>query len=145
MIFLQDALSTDIYTDVDWSDEYLASMYYPIDNGFIIGTARNMDVPLSLNIHETRPELDHHAWDHIVECSIGLPSGILSISGTTDYIKDFNKINLSPGIYNILICYAGLGTISYDGLDGNDAYTVHAWKGDGHLPGRVIKKWELPG
>jgi len=143
MIFVQDNAMKDEYNDVDWSDEDLRDMLYIINSGFIIGTARSMTVPLTVNIHESEPVINQLEWDQIVACSIDLPSGVLSISGTSDYIEDHKKITLKPGAYNAVICYTGLGTISDDGLEGDDSYFLNIWPSDRPQPRKVIKLNQL--
>jgi len=143
MIFVQDDAMKDEYSDVDWSDEDLRDMLYIIKSGFIIGTARNMTVPFTVNIHESEPVINQQEWDQIVACSIDLPSGVLSISGTSDYIEDHKKIELTPGTYNAVICYAGLSTISEDGLEGDDSYFLNIWPSDRPQPRKVIKLNQL--
>jgi hypothetical protein len=139
MIFIQDELVAREHDDLHWSDEDIKAMLYEIKYGFIIGTARNMTVPLTVTIHESEPVVNQHEWDQIVACSFDLPSGILSISGTSDYIGDHRKIELKQGTYNALICYAGLSTISEDGLEGNDSYLLNIWPSDTPQPMKVIK------
>mgnify|MGYP007078463679 CR=1 FL=1 len=141
MIFVKDFSVEENFDDIDWSDEDLKSFFYPLEKGFVIGTVRNMNVPFILEVHESKPILETTEWDHIVECSIDLVSGILSISGTSDYIDDYRKVELTTGLYNALICYAGLGTISEDGLEGNDFYKLILWKSNVFLLKTVIKQW----
>lgn len=141
MIFVEDSSMSSEDRDIEWSDDDLRTMLYEMEGGFIIGTARNMDVPLIVTIHDARPAVSESQWDQIVQCGIRLSSDTLSISGTSDYIGDYRKIELGRGLYNVLVCYAGLASISEDGLEGSDSYYLHIWPDETLLPKKVIKQW----
>jgi hypothetical protein len=92
-----------------------------------IGTARNMHVPVTLEIRDTAPDDDPNSWDQILECSIDVPSGRLVIAGCTDYFPETARISLVPGTYRARVYYADLNSLSADGLEGNDEYRVVLW------------------
>jgi hypothetical protein len=142
MIFVEDSSMNTEDRDIEWSDDDLKTMLYEMEGGFIIGTARNMDVPLIVIIHDARPAVNENKWDQIVQCGISLPSGTLSISGTSDYIDDYKKIELGQGLYNALVCYANLGSVSEDGLEGSDSYYLHIWPDETLISKKVIKQWK---
>jgi len=66
-----------------------------------VGTVRNMDVPVTVEIAEAAPNEDLNQWDHVNECSIDVP--------------------------RVRICYGNLKTISANGLEGSDHYRVFLW------------------
>jgi len=97
-------------------------------NGFVIGTARNMTVPLTVEIRDTAPgEEGFSVWDMVNECSIEISSGMLVVSGCTDYYPEAPRIPVEPGTYRVRIYYGGLDTLNEDGLEGNDHYTAVLW------------------
>ena len=53
-----------------------------------IGTVRNMDVPVTVDILTHAPEDDFSAWDHVVEAGLDVASGRIVIAGCTDYVPD---------------------------------------------------------
>ena len=59
--------------------------------------------------------------------------GRIVVAGCTDYYPDAARIEVVPGIYEAVICYSKLGSLSEDGLDGGDSYHVHLF------PGRQIE------
>jgi hypothetical protein len=65
---------------------------------------------------------------------------VIAILGCTDYLPDAARFPVPPGELKAAIVFSGLGTVSEDGLDGDDRYTLHLWPGraDGV---RVLKPW----
>ena len=105
-----------------------------------VGTVRNMEVPVIVAVHPSRPTFDDAAcWDQICEADIDIPSGRIVVAGCTDYFPDAARILVAPGSYRARIQYGGLDTLSEDGLDGNDLYRVDLWPGASEGR-RVIKR-----
>ena len=94
-----------------------------------VGTVRNMDVPVTIEVVDSEPTRDAADWDHVVECSIDLPSGKLVVAGCTDYVPDAVRIELPHGTYRARISYGSLTSVSEDGLDGDDRYRIQLWPG----------------
>ncbi|MDQ8754941.1 hypothetical protein RCO27_01750 [Sphingosinicella sp. LHD-64] len=94
-----------------------------------IGTARNMGVPVLLEIHATPPADDFDAWERVIECSFAAPSGTIVVAGCTEYYPDCPRFSVEPGDYAARISYAGLTDLSENGLEGNDRYRVQLWPG----------------
>lgn len=92
-----------------------------------VGTVRNMDVPVDVEVQDCGPTSDVDEWDHIMECGIEVPSGRLVIAGCTDYFPDAARLILAPGKYRARVHYGALDSISDDGLDGDDHYKVVLW------------------
>ncbi len=116
--------------------EALSDRIIVSDSSITIMTARNMNVPVLLEIYASPldEKVDTQTWDHVVECSLQIDSGRLVISGTTDYYPACPRISVEPGIYEVRIFHGGLNTLSEDGLDGNDVYWIVLG------PGRKIEK-----
>jgi hypothetical protein len=124
--YLQDESAEGDLSDA-WSDEAVERMLATAPGVVGIGTARNMNVPVTLEILEAAPSLDADAWEHIVECTLATASGRLAIAGCTDYFPDAARIAIAPGTYRVRACYAGLATLSEDGLEGEDRYHLALW------------------
>lgn len=139
-IILEDSKASN-QLHVEWTEDDVKTRLIVDDNRIIISTARDMEVPFRVEVSNQKPDIKASEWDHVVLCSINVPSGILNISGPTDYIEDANKISLSPGIYGAAVCFKGLKTISDDGLSGNDTYTLKLWKEQNPISKRVVKKF----
>jgi hypothetical protein len=69
-------------------------------------------------------------WQQVNLCSLRTGTGRLVVAGCTDYFPDAARISVRPGIYQAIVCYRGLDTISADGLRGDDSYHVFLFPGD---------------
>ena len=94
-----------------------------------VGTVRNMDVPVEVELVDGAPSNDLVAWDRVNECSISLMSGRAIIAGCTDYRPDAARLEIPPNVYRVRIYYGGLATVSDDGFDGSDHYRIVLWPG----------------
>jgi len=92
-----------------------------------IGTVRNMDVPITVDILEHAPADDFSEWDHVVEAGLDVTSGRIVIAGCTDYFPDAKRVEVPPGAYRVRVSYGALDTVSEDGLSGDDRYRLQLW------------------
>jgi hypothetical protein len=92
-----------------------------------VGTVRNMDVPVELEVLSNPPQDDLTMWDRVNECSIRFTSGRAVIAGCTDYFPDAARIPITPGDYRARVYYGDLNSLSSDGLEGNDHYRIVLW------------------
>ncbi len=122
-----------------WTDEAVADLLALAPGTIGVGTVRNQDVAVSVELVATEPPLDLPGWDHVVECDIEVPSGRIVVAGCTDYCPTAARIPVDPGHYRARISYGGFETLSEDGLRGDDRYQVVLWKAP---PGgaRVLKR-----
>ena len=108
-------------------------------NGVAILTARNMTVPVTVEIVDAEPSLDIKAWDHVVEASLHVPTGRLQLHECTgSAVADFEIV---PGWYRVRSCYGGLDSIDTTGLNGNDHYHLVLWPAP-YADVRVLKQAE---
>jgi hypothetical protein len=107
-----------------------------------IGTARNVTVPVTVEVLPAPPQDALDGWDHVAEASLDAPSGILVISGCTDYLPDAPRISVPTGSPRVRAYYGGLDTLSEYGLDGDDHYRVVVWPSS---PGPVEVLKRRPG
>jgi hypothetical protein len=106
-----------------------------------VGTARNMNVPVTIVVRDSAPEPDNFEnWDHVCECSIALPSGRLVVAGCTDYFPDAARIRVTPELYRARIYYGDLDKLSDNGLEGDDHYHIVLWPADYAEP-HVLKRY----
>ena len=133
----------DEQADCDLSDswtEQATEDLVAIAVGMIgIGTVRDMDVPVTIEIHNSEPENDLDEWDHVIECSVDIPSGKVVVAGCTDYFPEAARISVEPGVYRARVFYGELDSLSENGCDGNDKYKVALWLGETINP-KVIKR-----
>src|SRR5689334_24220258 len=91
-IYLEDE-SRD-RSDIRWLapqqfEQGVSDLFIVNTHQIVLMTARNMTVPLIIEVDEALNEAYHEklfeAADHVVECSIELASGRLVVMGCTDY------------------------------------------------------------
>ncbi len=106
-----------------------------------VGTARDKDVPVSVEVVEKEPDDDDLSdWDHVTECNLELPSGKMLISGPTESLDLAARITVEPGMYRMRIYYGALEEVDDDGFEGDDFYRVVLWRGK-IAQNKVIKRW----
>jgi hypothetical protein len=103
---------TDL-TDADMSNRLKAA-----GNVVVIYPIRNMTVPVTVEVFELPIRYDPALWDHIAECSLELASGKLEVHECTG--GSVATMQLAPGTYRVCAYYGGLGTVSQNGLEGQD-------------------------
>src|SRR5262249_32525551 len=101
-----------------WTEEATDRLLAVAPHVIGVGTVRNMAVPVSVVVHESHPEIDSEQWDHITTASLQIDTGRIVVAGCTDYYPDAARISVEPGIYEAIICYSKLASLSADGLDG---------------------------
>jgi hypothetical protein len=112
-----------------WIEEAVARGLAIAPGTIGIGTVRNMHVPVTIEIHDQKPDDDFDNWDHVVEAALEVTSGRIVAAGCTDYFPDAKRIELPSGSYRVRVSYGALDTLSKDGLSGDDHYRVQLWPG----------------
>jgi hypothetical protein len=124
----------------DWTDEALRCRILCTVGELVVSTARNMTVPVRIELHDEQPQIAAETADHIVVGDL-CTSGEIVIAGCTDYRPDAAHRSVPPGNLRAMVVFTGLGTISEDGLDGEDRYVVHLWPGEsGGIA--VLRQWD---
>jgi len=136
--YLQDEEADGNLGDA-WTEQAVSDLLALAPGTIGIGTVRNMDVPVDVEILGGPPREDLAQWDHVMECGIDVPSGRLVIAGCADYFPDAARLHIAPGTYRARIHYGDLDSLSDDGLDGDDHYKVVLWVSD-DMSRRVIKR-----
>ncbi len=145
--YLEDEAKSDKSDDdLDalWSQENVANML-GIGNGFIaIGTARNMMVPVVVDVRNIPPGKAEEkrlfeAADQVTEASLEVTSGRIVVIGCTEYYPDAPRIDVNSGWYQVRIFYNDLDTLSKDGLEGDDSYHIMIYPGS-HIEPKVLKR-----
>jgi len=123
-----------------WDDATTARRLAVGSDLIAVGTARNMDVPVDIEILDAPPVQDLEGWDQAIDCGLSIPSGKLIIFGCTENPDEAERLELASGDYAARISYANLGDLSDDGLEGNDRYRVQLWRA-AITPVTVLKAW----
>ena len=136
--YLQDENAAGDLSE-SWTEEATANLLALAPGTIGVGTVRNMDVRVEVEVTDIEPYVDLDRWDQVVDCSIEVPSGRLVVAGCTDYFPDAKRIEVAAGPYRARILYGGLDTLSPDGLEGDDHYLVSLWP---HpvVPPRFLKR-----
>jgi hypothetical protein len=121
-----------------WDDATIERMLIVQPGCVYVGTARNMTVPVEVEILDQAPPLDIQQWDKVNECSLEIASGRLVVLGN-DYYPEAPRIDVAPGLYHVRLLYAGLDTLDESGLEGDDHYHVQLWPTNKAMPVTVVK------
>lgn len=135
--YLHDA---DVVPEVGaFSDEDIARMVIARPRLVVVEPLRNNTVPVHLEIAPSPLANATDGWDHVVECSLEVPSGRLAVSELGGNV--LMNANVQPGWYRVRAQFRGLGSLSPDGLRGQDEYNLVLWKQPKKEALRVIKRW----
>jgi hypothetical protein len=132
--YIQDE-GAELDLSESWTPEAVQRLLAVAPGTIGIGTVRNMNVPVQVEVADCAPENDLAGWDQVNECTIETSSGRLVIAGCTDYFPDASRIELPPGTYRARVYYGDLQKLSADGLDGDDHYRIVLW---GASPGPLM-------
>jgi hypothetical protein len=136
--YIQDQDAPGIDGD-SWDGDAPARML-AVEPGTIgVGTVRNKDVPVTLEILGSEPAQDFENWDHVTECSLTSASGKLVVAGCTGLGPDAARVEIEPGTYRARVAYGGLYGVEKHWEGSGDRYRVQLWKAPAIEP-RVIKQ-----
>ncbi|MGC4004898.1 MAG: hypothetical protein QM811_17985 [Pirellulales bacterium] len=136
--YLQDE-SSESGLGESWTTEAYHRMLAVSDGIVVIGTVRNMTVPVDVELRDDAPTDSFDGWDQVNECGLDVNSGRIVIAGCTDYFAAAARIVVAPGNYRVRVFYGKLNTLSEDGLAGDDHYRVVLWPGESTSP-QVLKQ-----
>jgi hypothetical protein len=138
--YIQDEKVDGTLSD-DWNQETVDRLLALGPGTIIIGTARNMTVPVTIRLYSNEPDMlrELGTIGQINECDIETSSDKLVVAGCTDYFPDAMRINVNKGIYRARIYYGNLDEISGDGLEGEDFYEIHLWPTEEKKELKIIK------
>lgn len=112
-------------TDADLRRDLISSR----DGVVTVGTARRRNVPVTVEIVPAAPECDLAPWDHVTEASVEIASGQILVLGGSDSRRSAHLFTVPVGIYRVRTRCEGFGSISANGVTGNDIYHVQIWPG----------------
>jgi hypothetical protein len=130
-----------------WNDALLTQLYVVGDSVLGLGTVRDLDVELTIEVNSDRmddkeiyTDPDCSDYDHVVQCNIEVPSGELLISGCTESFDEASKITVPPGSYGLRIFWSNLDSTDDLGFEGDDHYKIEMWPNT-YFEERIIKVW----
>ena len=125
-VYLMDIEADDDTSEI-WNEEALKLKLGILPNTLVVGTFRNVEVPVEVEIFESEPEINLEEWDHVSKGYFTIKSGSCSVFGCTDYLPDAAKIEINSGMYSALSLAKGLGSITAEWEDADDLYKVILW------------------
>lgn len=123
----------------DWVDGAMTSRIHCDAELLIVTTARDMNVPVRVELHDREPRIDMEAADHVVLGSVG-SGGELIVVGCTEPVDTAAPIAVPSGNLRAMVVFSGLATLSEDELDGEDRYAIHLWPSD-ETGVEVLRRW----
>ena len=138
--YLMDESSKDDASKI-WTEGALERRLGIGGSTLALGTLRNVNVNVIVEVLPEPPNIDENEWDHIVTGYISAPSGSLAIFGCTDYLPDAARISIAPGDYEALYRCRGLDTIEVEWEDADDLYVFSIWPG-AKRESKIIKYWK---
>ena len=139
-IYLEDCQNDawEDWEDIDWTKEAVETLIVVGKKTIAMGTARNMTVPVTIEICDEASSDDFDKWDMVNECSLEFPSGCMRIHGCTDTVDAHPYMSVAPGWYRVRIFYGDLESLSEDGLEGDDHYKIALWQA-AYAPPQILK------
>jgi hypothetical protein len=131
--YLQDEAARGDLSE-SWTEQAVADLLALAPGTIGVGTVRNAQVPVVVEVLEGPPADGLEEWDHVTECSLDVPSGKIVVAGCTDYFPEARRIEVAAGGYRARIFYGGLDRLSADGLEGEDHYKVCLWPAPAAAP-----------
>lgn len=135
--YLQDERADGNLGD-SWGEDATARNLAVAPGTVGVGTFRNVDVPVTVEVMNAAPSADFGSADLVTEASIDVPSGRIVVAGCTDYFPDARRIDVPPGRYRVRVHYCGMASVSEDGLEGADHYRAVLWRDDEVIEPRVL-------
>jgi hypothetical protein len=132
-IYLQDDGGAWSLPD-DFSAAALRQRVTTGPHALLIHTARNMTVPLRVELHAAEPRIEAAGVQQVVRAGFRAPSGRLVVAGLTDDMAAASRLVVPAGPLGALVTFQGLDTLDEAALEGDDRYAVHLW------PERVVPK-----
>ncbi len=138
--YFQDEQSSG--NSLEWTEQAVSDMLAVAPGVIRVGTARNMDVPVEVEVLGSKPNENFDDWDQVTEFSLEVPSGRIVIAGCTDYFPDAARLTVQPGTYKGRVYYGALDSVDELHLEGNDHYRVVLWLDTDTAKPKVLKRYE---
>lgn len=140
--FMVQDETAQLEPDRAWTRALLADMIAARDDVVGVGTARRTTVPVVLDVRTQAPVNDFDGWDHVTEAGLHIESGTVIVS-MLDYTDAVPRITVPAGSYTARVYATGFGTISSDGIHGDDLYHLVLWPGAIRDP-QVLRRYPDP-
>lgn len=140
--YVWDPVASGQLAPEEWSDDDVQKKIKTGKHVVVICPERDMEVPVLVEVFSQDPGFHVAQWDHIAEAPLDVQSGTIEIHECTG--GALAEFTVPPGTYRVRALYGALDSLSDDGLDGKDNYTVNIWPCE-NRPLQVIKQWNDKG
>jgi hypothetical protein len=111
----------------EFTSQALQDRVIALAQQLIVQPVRNVTVPVELAVYDADPGCDLDRWQHVVTCSLTLPTGQLQVHECTGYAVHDQRVE--PGPWQARVLFRGLDTVSRSGSEGGDLYRIELWPG----------------
>jgi ribosomal protein S18 acetylase RimI-like enzyme len=63
------------------------------------------EIAVSIELHESRPDIDSGGWAHVDSASLRIASGRMVVASSTEYFPEAFRIPMRRGTYEALVCH----------------------------------------
>ena len=126
-------------TDLVWDGAGLERHLGIADGVVAVGTVGYCVVPVRIEVWDEEPPLDLEAWDHVVDATLDVRSGLVALAGV-EGVADLDPLAVEPHVYRVRSSARGLDDA--DEMDGGDRYRVQLWPASAGEP--EVRKWWPP-
>ena len=134
--YLQDDDRTAGVDGDAWTPEAMTARVANGDRFVAIGAARNLEVPVTVELADRSPEIDAGA-SHIAEADLVAFTGRVVVAGCTDEFERAARIPVEVGRYRVRVTYR-LKSTDDDGFGDYYDYIVELWPTTVSSPRRVV-------
>jgi len=110
---------------VDWSEQDVERHMKTADNMVVVCPVVEESVPVEVEVQQTEPPYKAGDWDHIVECSLELPSGRLAVVEWPR--RPVANFSVTPGCYRVRALFGNLRSVLRDEEPSDAFYKVVLW------------------
>jgi hypothetical protein len=123
-----------------WTDEAHINRL-AVEEGIIgVGTESYTYIKAEISILAQRPaSTDLEKYDHVVEASLKIHSGVIQVLNCPDSTLEFEK-QIIPGDYRVQVRSLGLETVKDEFEEADDKYLILVWP-ETYSPRRVVKQY----
>lgn len=125
-----------------WTNQAYADRMAIADDIIAIKTGSYGHIKAELNVlDEADREKNFRQYDHVVEGSVLLSSGIMQVLNFPDSRIELKAI-VTPGRYRVRVYSFNLKNINSEADEGTDYYRINLWRDNNAVPRKVLKQFE---
>ncbi|MFC9118575.1 hypothetical protein ACFTXO_02105 [Streptomyces sp. NPDC057067] len=144
-IHVSDADSDGDLSDA-WTEQAVADHLAVAPDALGVGTVVNVDVTVTVVVLPQEPSDDSSEFDHVVEASLDVSLGHLTVLGCTDYAPEAATFEVPPGWNRIRVSRSNLARAAKADVDSHESpetteqIRIQVWAAP-ESPAKIIKRW----